>query len=219
MSENKNLATTPRVEPVDPGALREKLGSADDLATLGSSAFAHLTKQVDSLPQLQTFLRQYQTQVLLPQEMNAVFQAWVHAQRNEGRELIALDRRLAVEPALKPFAAASQRVGRNQLRKLRPLKDIRVAQKYDQAVRGGEAKGWHTLVYGLFLSAYSLPLRQGLIHYGSQTMLGFIEAGARHLRLTEGTLRELHDDSCLVLPDWTDRILKAAAPEPLTLLK
>jgi hypothetical protein len=38
-------------------------------------------------------------------------------------------------------------------------------------------------VYGLVLSTYSIPLRQGLLHYGRQTLRGFIESAARSLDL------------------------------------
>ena len=37
-----------------------------------------------------------------------------------------------------------------------------------------EANAWHTLVYGVTLALYSIPLRQGLLGYGYQTMRGFI---------------------------------------------
>ena len=43
----------------------------------------------------------------------------------------------------------------------RPLRDQRLVQRYLTAVEQGEAQGWHTLVYGLTLAVYSLPLRQG----------------------------------------------------------
>lgn len=219
MPEKKNLATNPVIEPVDLSELREKLGSADDLATLGGSAFSHLVADIRSPADLRAFLRQYQTQVMFPLEMPAVFEAYRMAASYQGRELVALDRQLRHDPALRPFAEASQRVGRNQLRKLRPLKDLRCVKKFDEAVQRGEASGWHTLVYGIFLSIYSLPLRQGLVHYGNQTLLGFVEAGARHLGLTLGEIQALHEEASAAIPEWTEHILRTSSVAPLTLLK
>ncbi len=58
-------------------------------------------------------------------------------------------------------------------------------KRYLAAVESGEAHGWHTLVYGLTLAVYSLPLRQGLLGYAQQTTRGFIQAAARSLELSE----------------------------------
>ena len=57
-----------------------------------------------------------------------------------------------------------------------------------------EAHGWHTLVYGMTLVLYSLPLRQGLLGYAQQTTRGFIQAAARGLQLKESECRELFDE-------------------------
>ena len=98
--------------------------------------------------------------------------------------------------ALRDFASASQRVGRAQLQKLRPLRDERMVQRYLAAVEGGQAHGWHTLVYGMTLVLYSLPLRQGLLGYAQQTTRGFIHAAARGLQLKESACRTLFDEVC-----------------------
>jgi urease accessory protein UreF len=84
-------------------------------------------------------------------------------------------------------------VGQAQLRKLRPLRDERLIQRYLRAVEAGQAHGWHTLVYGVTLAIYSLPLRQGLLGYSHQTTRGFIYAAARPLRLSERTCRAVFD--------------------------
>jgi urease accessory protein UreF len=63
-----------------------------------------------------------------------------------------------------------------------------------------KAHGWHTLVYGLTLALYSLPLRQGLLGYAHQTTRGFIHAAARSLRLTEADCRALFEELCAPLP-------------------
>jgi urease accessory protein UreF len=68
---------------------------------------------------------------------------------------------------------------------MRALKDLRTLQRYRDAVNEGKAYGWHTLVYGLVLSTYCIPLRQGLLHYGRQTLRGFVESAARSLDLAD----------------------------------
>ena len=180
--------------------LAEQLGSADGLVALGSVSASLRLAPVHNLPSLRDFLRQYQAQILLPFELPAIQCAHGHASRHEVRELIALDCSLAGQPLLRPFAPASRRVGQYQLRKLRPLRDERLIQRYLQAVEDGQASAWHTLVYGLTLAVYSLPLRQGLLGYAHQTTRGFIYAAARPLQLSERQCRDLFDDLCAGLP-------------------
>ncbi len=191
--------------------LAEQLGSADGLVTLGSVSGLLQLAPVRSLPGLRRFLRKYQAEILLPCELPAIQSAHGHASRYEVRELVALDRSLAAEPNLRLFGLASSRVGQYQLRKLRPLRDQRVVQRYLQAVESGEASGWHTLVYGLTLAVYSLPLRQGLLGYAHQTTRGFIYASARSLRLSEHQCRVLFDTLCANLPTAVDGLLKQEA--------
>jgi urease accessory protein UreF len=123
------------------------------------------------------------------------------------KELLALDKQLANEKALKDFRTASHNVGKRQLNRMRLLKDLRVVQRYRDAVNAGEAFGWHTLVYGLVLSTYSLPLRQGLLHYGRQTLGGFIYSAARPLELRESTCQELQHEITLSLPPLIQQTL------------
>jgi len=197
--------------------LAEQLGSTDGLVTLGSVSASLRLAPVLNLPSLRQFLRDYQSRILLPLELPAIRSAHGHATRHEVRELVALDGHLAAEPILQAFAAASQRVGQHQLRKLRPLRDERVVQRYLQAVESGKADGWHTLVYGLTLAVYSLPLRQGLLGYAHQTTRGFIYSSARMLRLSEHQCRALFDALCAGLPEAVEALLAEPAgvsPQP-----
>jgi urease accessory protein UreF len=188
--------------------LAEQLGSADGLVELGSvSAFLQIGP-VHNLASLRHFLQSYQTQILFPFEFPAIRSAHAHASLNELRELIALDQQLAGEPVLQTFASASGRVGQAQLQKLRPLRDQRFIQRYLAAVEKNQAYGWHTLVYGVTLSIYSLPLRQGLLGYAHQTMRGFIYAAAKTLRLSERQCRKLFDDLCDGLPAAVELLLQ-----------
>ena len=191
--------------------LADQLGSADGLVSLGSaSSFLCLTP-VHNLPSLRRFLKQYQVEILLPFELPTIQRAHGHAACQQVRELVALDRQLAAEPTLQPFAGPSQRVGRSQLQKLRPLRDVRAVQRYLHAVESGEAHGWHTLVYGLTLAVYSLPLRQGLLGYAHQTTRGFIYSAARMLQLSERQCRDLFNDLCADLPGALEPLLAQPA--------
>ena len=99
----------------DAHPLVQQLGSADGLASLHALADSLRSQPVASLSALREFLRAYHERILLPHELPAIQQAFVHASRNEVRELIAFDRQLAREPMLVDLAAASRRVGQAQL--------------------------------------------------------------------------------------------------------
>jgi len=188
--------------------LSEQLGSADGLATLGSVSSLLRLEPVRTLSSLRIFLHEYQQQILLPLELPAIQAAFGHAQRNELRELIALDQQLVETTVLDSFAEASRRVGQSQLQKLRPLRDQRIVQRYLHAVDTGLAHGWHTLVYGLTLEIYSLALRPGLLGYAHQTTRGFIYSAARLLELSEKQCRELFDELSSSLPEAVELMLR-----------
>jgi urease accessory protein UreF len=191
--------------------LAEQLGSTDGLITLGSVSASLRLVPVHNVPSLRHFLRNYQSQILLPFELPAIQSAQGHAARHEVRELVALDQSLAGQPILSEFAAASRHVGQSQLRKLRPLRDQRVVQRYLHAVESGRAHGWHTLVYGLTLAVYSLPLRQGLLGYAHQTTRSFIYSAARMLSLSEHQCRVLFDSLCADLPEAVEALVTQKA--------
>ena len=187
--------------------LAEQLGSTDGLVTLGSVSASLRLVPVHDVPSLRNFLSNYHSRILLPLELPAIQSAHGHATRHEVRELVALDQGMAGQPIFSEFAAASQRVGQSQLRKLRPLRDQRTVQRYLHAVESGEAHGWHTLVYGLTLAVYSLPLRQGLLGYAHQTTRGFIYSAARMLSLSEHQCRALFDSLCAGLPEAVEALV------------
>jgi urease accessory protein UreF len=212
MPKKLQLALTDAAEWLgDWHPLAEQLGSADGLLTLGSVSALLRLRPVQDLRSLRSFLVAYHQQILAPFELPAIQTAHGHALRLEVRELIALDQQLASERILKTFAEASRRVGQSQLQKLRPLKDQRIVQRYLNAVESGEANGWHTLVYGLTLSIYSLPLRQGLLGYACQTLRGFIYSAAPSLQLSEHKCRELFDELGANLPETVDVLLREPA--------
>ncbi len=180
--------------------LLELIGSPTGLGALAAAADPLLVPRIDSLPALRSFLKHYHEAVLQPLELPAIHRAFLHASRNEFRELLAFDAALAGEPKLKPFVSASRLVGQSQLLRLRPLRDQRVVQRYIAAVDAGQAQGWHTLVYGLTLAVYSLPPRQGLLNYARLTSRGFIQSAARSIALSADESRALLDDLCADFP-------------------
>lgn len=195
--------------------LLEQLGSFDGLVTLNAASTSWAGPAVESYETLAIFLESYRSQILLPMDLPAIQRAFNHASRNETRELIALDLEVARQPVLREFASASQRVGKCQLRRLRPLRDVRVVQRYLTAVEAGRSHAWHTVVYGLTLAVYSLPIRQGLMSYARQTLQGFIHAAARPLRVSEHRCRGLMEGVCADLPRQLETLFSPAnAPRP-----
>jgi urease accessory protein UreF len=192
--------------------LLEQLGAADDMAVPAPIMDAMQFRRVSDLPSLRQFLNTYRETILVPVELPAIVAAYQHAARGELKELIALDERLAAERASREFAVASCRVGQRQLSKLRPMRDQRLVQRYLAAIEAGQARGWHTVVYGVSLAMFSLPLRQGLQHYGEQTLSGFVQSAARSLRLTEGDCNTLLTTEAGELPR---AISSALGPQPL----
>jgi len=191
----------------DAHPLVAQLGSTDGLVSLHALADSLAARPVTTFPALREFLWCYQRQILLPHELPAIRDAYAHASVNHARELVALDQQLSREPALSNFSAASHRVGQAQIQGLRPLRDERIVQRYLHAVENGEAHGWHTLVYGLTLAVYSLPLRQGLLGYAQQTTRGFIHAAARPVKATETEYRNLFIELCEPLPAAVESLL------------
>jgi urease accessory protein UreF len=208
LDRKKDLPQSPSELLGDLSALAEQLGGPDGLGQLTTTRASLGAAGVDSVAALERFLGSYASGVLIPHELPAVGRAYAHAQRGEVRELIALDQQLSRIPSLQVLAEASRNVGRMQLRRLRPLRGARVVQRYLQAVETGEAHGWHTVVYGLILALYSLPLRQGLVHFAHQTLGGFVASST--LRLQIG----LPDSQRLISPHQDT--IRAAVEDVLT---
>jgi urease accessory protein UreF len=211
MTVGINRAPTSPAELLgDPHPLIEQLGLSEDLTMAGSVTLVPDLQGVNSVPALRSFLDGYRTHILVPVELPAIARAFQHAARGEVRELIELDRGLAAQKVIERFAVASYRVGQRQMAKLRPMRDQRVVQRYLAAIEAGEARGWHTLVYGVSLAMFSLPLRQGVQHYIEQTLNGFVESSARSLRLAESDCESILGEQMVHVPG-----LVAAALPPL----
>jgi len=156
-------------------ALLQQIGSPVACAASSITAAGLTAKE---FPARQELLETYLEEILLPLELPAIVEACGHALRGELRELIAQDQRLDAPLRQTPFAGPSRQVGRQQLSRMRPLRDDRMVQRYLAAVESGRAYGWHPLVYGLTLAVYSLPLRQGLLFYAQETLAALAGAAA-----------------------------------------
>ncbi len=189
--------------------LLEQLGSVEGLVTLNTASSFLQRPKVENLDTLVLFLNAYLSQILLPFELASIHRAYAHASRQETRELIALDQEVVGQAIPQDFASASQRVGLSQLQRLRPLRDERIVQRYLHAAESGQAHAWHTLVYGITLALYSLPVRQGLLNYARQTLSGFIHVAARPLGLTVKECGDLLDQLCADLPHQVELIVAA----------
>jgi urease accessory protein UreF len=194
-------------EAADLRALEEQLGSPDEATAIGSSAFAAGLVNVRTREQFRAFLANFQQEALAKNEMPTILRAYNHARRNELREIVALDQSLKDSFANEALANASQCVGRNQLRRMRALKSERIVTRYWDAVYKKDAYGWHTVVFGVVLAIYSIPLRQGLNHYAQQTIRGFLEAGAVSLRLRATEVSELESTLLTDAPTLVERAL------------
>jgi urease accessory protein UreF len=191
--------------------LLQQLGSTEGLLTLSSASATLKLERVETLAGLRRFLAAFRNRVLLPLELPVILRAHLHAGRNEWRELVELDQEVARRAVPPEFASASRRVGQSALRRLRPLRDERVVQRYLQAVEEGRAHGWHTVVYGMTTALYFLPLRQGLLNYARQTLLGFIHVASRPLELSEEVGAAMLEDLCAPLPQQVEKLLAAGA--------
>ncbi len=86
------------------------------------------------------------------------------------------------------------------MNRLRALRDQRVIARYIEAIEAGRAHGWHPLVYGVYLAVFSLPLRQGLVNFGAQTLNGLARAVNRSNALSEETVLETVNAEVALLP-------------------
>ncbi|HZM04044.1 MAG TPA: urease accessory UreF family protein [Candidatus Saccharimonadales bacterium] len=192
----------------DFSALLQQIGAAE-MWLACESAVHPVAGQISSVAGLRRFLETYLSEILLPLELPAIARACGQVRRGELRELIALDQKIASEPRLAPFASASRTIGSMQLQRLRPLRDERTVQRYLSAVKDGQAQGWHTLVYGLTLAVYSIPLRQGLLHYARETISGLAHAAGGSAHLFNPAGQEMLETIFSRLPDGVEEAVPA----------
>ncbi len=166
------------------------------------------TPDVVDIATLRLFLEDYRARVLGTIELPAVRDSYHHADHYQVRELISLDVGMNQAENFKRFSQASKAVGRRQLRRLLPMRDQRLVRRYWRAIELGEANGWHPVVFGVVIALFSLPLRQGLIHYAYQTLSGFLKAGAARLALPPAKVTLVFDELTAALPAAVESTLR-----------
>jgi urease accessory protein UreF len=194
----------------DFSSLFDQIGSADGLALCGIDAAPQMD-QVRTFDDLKAFLHDYCVNSLLAIELPLISKAYSLASGNQFSELIEFDKKLAADAQLKKFALASQRVGQMQLKRLRPLRDQRGLQRYIRAVDSNEVFAWHTLIYGVTLASFSIPLRQGLFGYCEQVISGFVNAAARNIPFSEVEGQNLVEEICRTIPKSMEQMTKPFA--------
>jgi urease accessory protein UreF len=162
-------AAAPRAAAAEAALLVSRLGDAGEALSAAGLAAALALPALAGREELPAFLATFRERLLLGVELPAVYRAAGHAAAGEARELVALDAALAPRFPRGAFAAASRRVGRHQLRRLHPLRDVRVVRRYLAAVEAGAAPGHHVVVFGLVVGVFMLPPRPALAHYALVT--------------------------------------------------
>ena len=159
---------------------------------------------VSDLRGLRLFLDRYERDILRPIELPAVLSAYWFANRGQFLELLELDAELSANASLMPFAEASLSVGREQLRLLKPMYDQRMVQRFRKCVVAGEARGWNPIVFGIFLSIHSVPVREGLVQFGTQLWSGLVTGAREGCHLPAGECTELLGEYLDRLPGWIE---------------
>jgi urease accessory protein UreF len=104
-------------------------------------------------------------------------------------------------------------MGGLQLARLRPLRDDRFVQRYLAAVESGQAHGWHTIVFGVTLAVFSLPLRQGLLYYSQETLTALASAAGRSKNLSPSQLDDLFSGLWARVPEAVEDAIQASRAE------
>jgi urease accessory protein UreF len=162
---------------------------------------------VTDLRGLRLFLERYEREILRPIELPAVQSAYWFANRGQFRELLELDAELSANDLLMPFARASLSVGREQLRLLKPMYDQRMIQRFRKCVVTGEARGWNPIVFGMFLSIHSMPVREGLLQFGRQIWSGIVNGVQESCALSDEECNVLLGETIDRLPDWIEEVI------------
>ena len=158
--------------------------------------------------ELSMLLERYRVTLLEPVELAAVAAAHRHAARGEALELIALDESLvSTHPEWLQLAPASQRFGTNHLKRLQPLRDERVVQRFLNAAREGRAPANHPVVFGLTMAVFSIAPRQGLADYAQSALEAVVATAAAKLKLTQADRDDLIGRSQARLPEAIERMV------------
>lgn len=156
-----------------------------------------------------SLLESHRDRVVIAVDWPVIIEAAEFTRLGRHRDLVELDRHHPVQHA-GPWIEASVRVGRRQLARLRACHDLRVVQRYLDAVEEGRAQGWNPIVFGVALAAFNLPYRQGLLHYASTVLRGLAEP-YRPRDISEGDWADRMNSLETPLPEAAHRLLQPAA--------
>ena len=144
------------------------------------------TGPVRSAADVGQLLGRYQTQMLEPVELVMIAKAQKLATQGRAKELIELDQQFGGDhPEWLHLTPASTRVGRDYLKRLRPLQDERTVQRLINAVKADRTPGHHLTVFGLTMAVFSIAQRQGLAEYAQFALEAVVATAAGKLKLTQ----------------------------------
>lgn len=185
-----------------------QLDALEGVLCVDTIAAALGTARVGTVLELSVLLERYRVTLLEPVELPAVAAAHRHAACGEALELIALDESLAgTHPEWLQLAPASQRFGTDHLKRLQPLRDERVVQRFLDAARKGRAGANHPVVFGLTMAVFSIAPRQGLADYAQSALEAVVATAAGKLNLTQANCEDLIDRSQASLPKAIERMV------------
>lgn len=163
-----------------------------------------LSAQADPRP----FLESHRDGVVIALDWPVILEAAELTRLGRHRDLLELDRNYPARRAGQ-WTEASFRVGRRQLSRLKVCRDLRVVQRYLEAVEDGQAHAWNPIVFGVAMAAFNLPYRSGLLHYASTLLRGFAErCRPRNVPLADWTV--WMDSLEAPLPEAVQRLLPSA---------
>ena len=165
-------------------------------------------ESVTGLQGLRDFLSMYEKEIFCAIELPAVHSAYWYANRGQFKELLSLDAELTGNPSMQLFSEESLSVGRQHLRMLKPLYDQRMLQRFRMCVVNGEAKGWNPIVFGIFLSIHSVPVREGLLQFGKQIWSGFINGIKEQHGFSEIDCSSMLEEYIDRLPRWIENVIE-----------
>jgi hypothetical protein len=96
--------------------------------------------------------------------------------------------------------------------------DQRMMQRFRKCVLAGEARGWNPIVFGMFLSIHSVPVREGLLQFGRQIWSGFVNGVQESCGLPDDECTALLDETIDRLPAWIEEVIAQSAGEAGTRL-
>ena len=185
-----------------------QLDALEGVLCVDTIAGALGTARVGTVLELSVLLERYRVTLLEPMELPAVTAAHRHAARGEALELIALDESLAgTHLEWLQLAPASQRFGTDHLKRLQPLRDERVVQRFLAAACKGRTPANHPVVFGLTMAVFSIAPRQGLADYAHSALESVMATAAGKLKLTQADRNDLINRSQSRLPEAIERMV------------